>query len=497
MPTWLQVGQTYAGRDPWNPASGNSSDAPGLVACPAGAECLALMDFRFQGQNYDNIGAAMSVILQFMTLKGWVQQMLRVQSGFSPVMIFFFLSMLVAGPLYMVLMFQVVLIKTLSDLRAADQKRQLLLLDAQRKNVALSVMYTTWADITVYAAVLARNPKMRRYLRANGCDFRFRSYVQVRRSYTHWHGFCASVIMGEKPTATAALHAAQQELDKDASALARMSRSDTLVVEGEEGVLGQQGKRKKRAGKRRKKSWLRKLAMSKRLETGVSGIILLNTMTMMMGMDRKSFPGEAWQSDRDFTYYLASLEFLNTVFTFIFTTECLIKLVGMGRDAIHGDHLFWPGAPLAYFRNGFNIFDFLVVILTGLQVPDSISLVQCYLENIGEGKACESANAGVRYARKEPYVTRKGDRHHRKETCYLLTFVLPSASCACSASPASCASCALSRKCSGRYPPTLVPRTPCPAPRALASDATHLCWPTSLFVASHFSLTYLILDRER
>ena len=80
-------------------------------------------------------------------------------------MIVFFLAMLVAGPLYMVLMFQVVLIKTLSDLRTAELNRQLRLLDAQRKNVALATNFRCWADLTVCAAVLERNPRMRKYLR--------------------------------------------------------------------------------------------------------------------------------------------------------------------------------------------------------------------------------------------------------------------------------------------------------------------------------------------
>ena len=76
------------------------------------------------------------------------------------------------------------------------------------------------------------------------------------------------------------------ELEQDEKSLARMSRSDTIVVDGEEGELGEKGKRRKIKRKRRKKSWLRKLAMSRLLETSVSGIIVLNTFVMMMDMDR-------------------------------------------------------------------------------------------------------------------------------------------------------------------------------------------------------------------
>jgi hypothetical protein len=84
--------------------------------------------------------------------------------------------------------------------------------------------------------------------------------------------------------------------------------------------------------------------MSKVLETSVSGVIVLNTMFMMMDMDRKSFPGQQWRSDEMFRMYLGFLELLNTFCTFIFTGECVIKIVGMGTNAIHGNHLFWPGA---------------------------------------------------------------------------------------------------------------------------------------------------------
>jgi hypothetical protein len=65
----------------------------------------------------------------------------------------------------------------------------------------------------------------------------------------------------------------------------------------------------------------------------------------------------------------------------------------MGTNAIHGDHLFWPSAPLAYFRNGFNNFDFVVVILTGLQIPQSLEVTRCYL--VGTTDKCASTNAGV------------------------------------------------------------------------------------------------------
>ena len=93
--------------NPWNPATNDAGATTGLAVCPLGSECLPLMDARFQGSNFDHVGASMSVILQIMTLKGWKEQMTRTQDAFSPLMIFFFFALLLAGPLYLVFMFQV------------------------------------------------------------------------------------------------------------------------------------------------------------------------------------------------------------------------------------------------------------------------------------------------------------------------------------------------------------------------------------------------------
>ena len=392
--------------NPWNPLANGPDAASGFNVCPQGAECLTLMDQRFQGQNYDDIGRSMSVILQVITLKGWTEVMTRIQDSFSPLMLVFFLVVLLLGPLYLMLMFQVVLIKTLHELRTAERNKQLRLLNSRRSAVALSVSFSLWADITVCAAVLARNAKAELYLVANGCDFRFRAFLQARHSFSHWHNQCASVIMGEKPAVTAALMQHQQELDVEEGSgsplrksLSRDSEDDDQVESagvdagGErKGVQGAE-KTKKRRRKRKRKSWLRSLAMSKSLESAICGVIVLNALVMIMDMDRQSWTGEFWPSDSAFQMYLGALELLNTLFTIIFTGECLIKIVGMGTDAIHGDHLFWPGAPLAYFRNGFNIFDFVVVILTGIQIPASVSMVLCYMRR--DGSDCDTGSAGV------------------------------------------------------------------------------------------------------
>jgi hypothetical protein len=307
-----------------------------------------------------------------------------------------------------VLTFQVVLIKTLQELRTAERNRQLRLLNSRRTAVSLSVTFTYWADIAVCLQVLARNERAERFLQANGCDFRFRSFLQAKMSFAHWHSLCASVLLGEKPQATAALrdhqieeleleHQLQHDITLESrsepASAASPQRSPGTSRRAAAGVGEVGGKRSKKAKKRKRKSLLRKVAMSKTLESFVSGVIVLNVAVMMLDMDRQSWPGEFWATDNDFRSYLAVLEMANTLFTVIFTAECLLKMVGMGTNAIHGDHLFWPGAPIAYFRNGFNIFDFVVVVLTGIQIPSSIDMIRCYLRR--DGSECNAGSAGV------------------------------------------------------------------------------------------------------
>jgi hypothetical protein len=387
-------------KNPWNPTQGN---ATGMSTCEAGqAECLPLMDARFQGSHYDNIGASMAVIMQFMTSQGWAEQMARVQDAFSPLMVFFFLALLLVGPLYLMLMFQIVLIKTLAEIKQAAVNLQLRDMSAKRSNVRLCQFFSRWADILVCAGVFERNQVAKAYLVASGFHYRFRNYVQARHCFTHWHSHCASVIMGEKAVTSAK--------DGKVLGIAKQGRSQNDELELE-------FRRRKKRKTRKKASFLRKVAMSSLLETSVSCVIVVNCLCMMLDMDRKSYPGMLWKSDALFRLYLGFLEFLNTLCTLIFTSECIVKIVGMGTNAIHGDHLFWPGAPLAYFRNGFNVFDFTVVVLTGIQIPDSVRLIVCYLDK--DGAVCKKTSAGmsvlrmfrlarlVRLVRNYPQVTQQ------------------------------------------------------------------------------------------
>uniref|UniRef100_A0A7S1KN52 Uncharacterized protein n=1 Tax=Percolomonas cosmopolitus TaxID=63605 RepID=A0A7S1KN52_9EUKA len=80
------------------------------------------------------------------------------------------------------------------------------------------------------------------------------------------------------------------------------------------------------------------LVTSTKFEYAVTAIIFINIIFMTLEYDGMS------------TIFSSVLTYANIVFTFIFTMEAALKLIGLG--------------PLQYFTNGWNLFDFFVVILS-------------------------------------------------------------------------------------------------------------------------------------
>ena len=59
----------------------------------------------------------------------------------------FLLALLLVGPLYLMLMFQTVLIKTLAKIKQAAVNLQLRDMSAKRSNVRLCPFFSRWADL--------------------------------------------------------------------------------------------------------------------------------------------------------------------------------------------------------------------------------------------------------------------------------------------------------------------------------------------------------------
>ncbi len=164
--------------------------------------------------------------------------------------------------------------------------------------------------------------------------------------------------------------------------------------EEEEGSKAVMRMGKKRQKRKKNRGWLRRLAMSRFLDSLVTGVIVANTVTMAMVHDRESVVGAGWRSDVQYLRFSALLELVNLVFSAVFMAELVIKLVGMGTDAIRGDSLLWPSAPLAYFRSGFNLFDFTIVIVTSLEIPSTTAMVLCRLRAT-DLQTCEASSSGL------------------------------------------------------------------------------------------------------
>ena len=83
---------------------------------------------------------------------------------------------------------------------------------------------------------------------------------------------------------------------------------------------------------------------NKRFEAGVMVVILLNMVAMALEYDKMP---STWSD---------SLDYVNLMFVSVFTTECLMKLVALR---------------LYYFKEPWNVFDFVIVVVSVLSEQDS------------------------------------------------------------------------------------------------------------------------------
>jgi len=116
-------------------------------------------------------------------------------------------------------------------------------------------------------------------------------------------------------------------------------------------------------------SWLkfklRLLAKSPALTNFILGVITVNTVCMATGgictYEQDWCPG-----------FHASLQIMNLIFTACFVGEMLIKMIGLGTT------FRFPF--LKYFQSGLNIFDFVIVMASVVELPSVISMYICFTE---------------------------------------------------------------------------------------------------------------------
>lgn len=117
-------------------------------------------------------------------------------------------------------------------------------------------------------------------------------------------------------------------------------------------------------GLQRFRSRIRAIAKDETMNNIVLGFILLNTLSMCTeGMC--DFETHSWCLN-----FTIVIELFNVLFTFVFAMEAVVKLVGLG--------------PLDYFRPGghsnmLNIFDFLIVVASLVELPGTFGTLACYM----------------------------------------------------------------------------------------------------------------------
>ncbi|VDL92504.1 unnamed protein product [Schistocephalus solidus] len=113
------------------------------------------------------------------------------------------------------------------------------------------------------------------------------------------------------------------------------------------------------------------LVVSGPFEYFIMTMIALNTLILMMKYHKPersiTFPLVIDVNTRSYESYCSALMYLNTAFTCMFTVECLLKIMAFG--------------PKNYFRDRWNIFDFITVIgsvtdvlVSGLQDSSFLNL---------------------------------------------------------------------------------------------------------------------------
>jgi len=121
----------------------------------------------------------------------------------------------------------------------------------------------------------------------------------------------------------------------------------------------------------------RQLAQSNSLSNFIVAIIVINTLFMAMEHDCDILDPDSYCKD-----FKLSLELANVIFTAIFGIEMVIKFGGLG--------------PISYFSDPYNLFDFLIVVASFVELPDVLTQSQCLAIHRGDEVAiCEGGSSGL------------------------------------------------------------------------------------------------------
>eukprot|EP00960_Hanusia_phi_P062015 765019-Hanusia_phi.AAC.2 len=153
----------------------------GTRICPEGYQCLTLAKGPYDGLvNFDNVLFALLSIAQMMTLEGWVSIMRYVSDSTSGFVFFFFLALVLVGPLLSLKMFLAIITNRLNEMQIQNKRKMARDIIKVMTKRFLNRMYEQWNE----ASLVSRIEKLDQFklFRARQVQKIFITWDQIRPS---------------------------------------------------------------------------------------------------------------------------------------------------------------------------------------------------------------------------------------------------------------------------------------------------------------------------
>jgi len=112
-------------------------------------------------------------------------------------------------------------------------------------------------------------------------------------------------------------------------------------------------------------AWFWRFSRSQSLEDLSTSVVALNVLSMTLPHTLDSSFGQVWPTSQRHSKFHSGLDFLNVSVAFFFILELLLKL--------------WGWRPRKYFSTPNNVFDFVIVIVSAVEIPSMLRSGMCKL----------------------------------------------------------------------------------------------------------------------
>lgn len=267
--------------------------------------------------HFDNIFGAWIAIFQCITLEAWVDIMYMVQSGYSFHAWIYFVTLVVVGAFFAVNLTLVVISAQFAATRAAELDALGTDLEAEKEAARIEFLENFGLKTRGWWSVIS------------SCGSRTRHYIDNRLQ-----------AIGQKALA---LHREAALLEPtDPRRLELEAEEKAVISEAEEVEEPEEQDPSKLTGCAKWQMLVKLLVISDDFNNGIMVVIVANVG--MMATEHHGQPDA--MSD--------ALSVLNVIFCAIFLIEMILKLIGL--------------TPAGYFRDGFNMFDCVIVVLSTLEL---------------------------------------------------------------------------------------------------------------------------------